>query len=155
MPLSQCWPCWVGARKRRYPMCTESPGSLLGVSQQLPPRSSHNITIFISFFQFFFFCFSSDFLSRNFFFFAERRYCLFVASSLFMVLTLTVYVCCVPDPCLYVMRFAARLDFGDQTHRVSLTALRLVQRMKKDSIHTGRRPSGLCGAGNKIQVFSF
>ncbi|PSN31283.1 hypothetical protein C0J52_22286 [Blattella germanica] len=27
-----------------------------------------------------------------------------------------------------------------------MTALRLVQRMKRDSIHTGRRPSGLCGA---------
>lgn len=28
-----------------------------------------------------------------------------------------------------------------------MTALRLVQRMKRDSMHTGRRPSGLCGAG--------
>lgn len=28
-----------------------------------------------------------------------------------------------------------------------MTAQRLVQRMKKDSIHSGRRPSGLCGAG--------
>lgn len=27
-----------------------------------------------------------------------------------------------------------------------MTAQRLVQRMKKDSIHSGRRPSGLCGA---------
>lgn len=27
-----------------------------------------------------------------------------------------------------------------------MTALRLVQRMKKDWIHFGRRPSGLCGA---------
>lgn len=29
-----------------------------------------------------------------------------------------------------------------------MTALRLVQRMKRDWMHTGRRPSGLCGAGN-------
>eukprot|EP00088_Acartia_fossae_P003412 TRINITY_DN11429_c0_g1_i6.p1 TRINITY_DN11429_c0_g1~~TRINITY_DN11429_c0_g1_i6.p1 ORF type:complete len:706 (+),score=171.72 TRINITY_DN11429_c0_g1_i6:368-2485(+) len=50
------------------------------------------------------------------------------------------------DPCLYVMRFAHRLEFGDKTHDVSMTALRLVSRMKKDWIHFGRRPSGLCGA---------
>lgn len=51
-----------------------------------------------------------------------------------------------PDPCIYIMRFANRLEFGDKTHEVSMTAQRLVQRMKKDSIHSGRRPSGLCGA---------
>jgi transcription factor IIIB subunit 2 len=50
------------------------------------------------------------------------------------------------DPCLYVMRFAHKLEFGDKTHEVSMTALRLVARMKKDWIHFGRRPSGLCGA---------
>uniref|UniRef100_A0AAQ4NNT8 B-related factor 1 n=1 Tax=Gasterosteus aculeatus aculeatus TaxID=481459 RepID=A0AAQ4NNT8_GASAC len=40
------------------------------------------------------------------------------------------------------------LDLSDllQTHEVSMTALRLVQRMKRDWMHTGRRPSGLCGA---------
>ncbi|XP_023954921.1 transcription factor IIIB 90 kDa subunit [Bicyclus anynana] len=50
------------------------------------------------------------------------------------------------DPCLYILRFASRLKFGDRQHEVSMTALRLVQRMKKDSIHSGRRPSGICGA---------
>ncbi|TNN44786.1 Transcription factor IIIB subunit [Liparis tanakae] len=50
------------------------------------------------------------------------------------------------DPCLYIPRFAHRLEFGLQTHEVSMTALRLVQRMKRDWMHTGRRPSGLCGA---------
>ncbi|BES88044.1 transcription factor IIIB 90 kDa [Nesidiocoris tenuis] len=50
------------------------------------------------------------------------------------------------DPCLYVLRFANKLEFGDKTHEVTMTALRLVQRMKKDSIHYGRRPSGVCGA---------
>ena len=50
------------------------------------------------------------------------------------------------DPCVYVMRFAHRLELGEKTHDVSMTALRLVSRMKKDWIHFGRRPSGLCGA---------
>merc|ERR1719158_422827 len=50
------------------------------------------------------------------------------------------------DPCLFVMRYAYKLEFGDSTHEVSQTALRLLSRMKKDWIHFGRRPSGLCGA---------
>ncbi|XP_037950896.1 transcription factor IIIB 90 kDa subunit isoform X2 [Teleopsis dalmanni] len=50
------------------------------------------------------------------------------------------------DPCLYIMRFANKLQFGNKTHEVSMTALRIVQRMKKDSLHSGRRPTGLCGA---------
>lgn len=53
----------------------------------------------------------------------------------------------IADPCLYIMRFANKLEFGEKTHEVSMTALRVVQRMKRDSIHSGRRPSGLCGAG--------
>lgn len=50
------------------------------------------------------------------------------------------------DPCLYIVRFAHHLEFGEKTHEVSMTALRMVQRMKRDWMHTGRRPSGLCGA---------
>jgi transcription factor IIIB subunit 2 len=50
------------------------------------------------------------------------------------------------DPGLFIPRFAQKLDFGDKTHEVSETALRLVQRMNKDWMATGRRPSGLCGA---------
>ncbi|KAM5274044.1 transcription factor IIIB 90 kDa subunit isoform 2-T2 [Ctenodactylus gundi] len=50
------------------------------------------------------------------------------------------------DPCLYIPRFAHLLEFGDKNHEVSMTALRLLQRMKRDWMHTGRRPSGLCGA---------
>uniref|UniRef100_A0A673LNW4 B-related factor 1 n=1 Tax=Sinocyclocheilus rhinocerous TaxID=307959 RepID=A0A673LNW4_9TELE len=50
------------------------------------------------------------------------------------------------DPCLYIPRFAQMLEFGDKSHEVSMTALRLLQRMKRDWMHTGRRPSGLCGA---------
>lgn len=51
------------------------------------------------------------------------------------------------DPCLYIPRFAQLLEFGEKNHDVSMTAMRLVQRMKRDWMHTGRRPSGLCGAG--------
>ena len=51
------------------------------------------------------------------------------------------------DPCLYIHRFAHKLELGDKTHEVSMTALRLVARMKRDWIHHGRRPAGLCGAG--------
>nr|CAB3226188.1 transcription factor IIIB 90 kDa subunit [Phallusia mammillata] len=50
------------------------------------------------------------------------------------------------DPCMYITRFAHRLDFGEKTNDVTVTALRLVSRMKRDWLHTGRRPSGLCGA---------
>ena len=46
------------------------------------------------------------------------------------------------DPSLYIHRFASKLEFGDRTHLVSMSALRLVQRMKRDWIQTGRRPSG-------------
>ncbi|XP_065352606.1 transcription factor IIIB 90 kDa subunit [Cloeon dipterum] len=50
------------------------------------------------------------------------------------------------DPCLYIIRFASRLQFDKKTTEVSNTAMRLVQRMKRDHLHVGRRPSGLCGA---------
>ncbi|XP_061468334.1 transcription factor IIIB 90 kDa subunit isoform X4 [Rhineura floridana] len=50
------------------------------------------------------------------------------------------------DPCLYIPRFAHMLEFGKKNHEVSMTALRLLQQMKRDWMHTGRRPSGLCGA---------
>lgn len=50
------------------------------------------------------------------------------------------------DPCLYIHRFAHKLELGEKTHEVSMTALRLVARMKRDWIHHGRRPAGLCGA---------
>ncbi|KAK3885634.1 hypothetical protein Pcinc_010167 [Petrolisthes cinctipes] len=50
------------------------------------------------------------------------------------------------DPSIYIWRFSCKLEFGDNTHSVSETALRLVKRMKRDWMHTGRRPSGICGA---------
>ena len=47
------------------------------------------------------------------------------------------------DPSLYIHRFASRLELGDKTHLVSMSALRLVQRMKRDWIEraVGRRGS--------------
>lgn len=56
------------------------------------------------------------------------------------------------DPCLYIPRFAHLLEFGEKNHEVSMTALRLLQRMKRDWMHTGRRPSGLCGAGKVLAI---
>jgi transcription factor IIIB subunit 2 len=50
------------------------------------------------------------------------------------------------DPSLYIQRFAARLEFEEKTQAVANTALRLVQRMKRDWMVTGRRPAGICGA---------
>lgn len=51
------------------------------------------------------------------------------------------------DPSFYVGRFAARLEFAEKTQTVANTALRLVARMKRDWIQTGRRPAGVCAAG--------
>ena len=50
------------------------------------------------------------------------------------------------DPCIYIVRFAARLDLGEKSHEIEMTAMRIAQRMKRDWMHFGRRPSGLCGA---------
>lgn len=38
------------------------------------------------------------------------------------------------------------LDLGDKTKSVAMTAIKLVQRMKRDWMCQGRRPSSLCGA---------
>lgn len=50
------------------------------------------------------------------------------------------------DPSIYISRFAAAMDFGEYTQRVAHDAVRLVQRMDRDWIQTGRRPAGVCGA---------
>lgn len=50
------------------------------------------------------------------------------------------------DPALYVYRFASHLNLDDKATAVSLTAVRLVARMKRDWIVTGRRPQGICAA---------
>uniref|UniRef100_A0A183CG80 B-related factor 1 n=1 Tax=Globodera pallida TaxID=36090 RepID=A0A183CG80_GLOPA len=63
----------------------------------------------------------------------------FLTRSLFIKLPPT-------DPCMYVLRFSAMLDFGDQQKEVALLATRIIQRMKRDWMSTGRRPTGICGA---------
>ncbi|KAI7907515.1 uncharacterized protein BX663DRAFT_445246 [Cokeromyces recurvatus] len=50
------------------------------------------------------------------------------------------------DPSIYISRFAVALDFGDYTQRVAQDAVRIVQRMDRDWITSGRRPAGICGA---------
>ncbi|KAH8091793.1 BRF1-domain-containing protein [Cristinia sonorae] len=50
------------------------------------------------------------------------------------------------DPSHYISRFAALLEFGDETPQVALDATRLVQRFDRDWMTRGRRPSGICGA---------
>ncbi|KIX03013.1 uncharacterized protein Z518_06563 [Rhinocladiella mackenziei CBS 650.93] len=50
-------------------------------------------------------------------------------------------------PEILVSRFVDELEF-DREHRdkIKLDAIRIVQRMKRDWMSTGRRPSGVCGA---------
>mmetsp|Transcript_16981 Transcript_16981/g.51520 ORF Transcript_16981/g.51520 Transcript_16981/m.51520 type:complete len:427 (+) Transcript_16981:177-1457(+) len=50
------------------------------------------------------------------------------------------------DPSLYIHRFANKLELGNETNTVAQTALKVVQRMKRDWIETGRRPAGICAA---------
>jgi len=50
------------------------------------------------------------------------------------------------DPALYIYRFAAHLNLDEKANQVSLTALRVVSRMKRDWIVGGRRPAGICAA---------
>lgn len=50
------------------------------------------------------------------------------------------------DPSLFIHRFCAKLEFGNKLPQVSMTALRLLQRMKRDWMCHGRRPTGLVGA---------
>ena len=50
------------------------------------------------------------------------------------------------DPSLYIHRYAQQLDLGEKVNNVIHTALRTVTRLKKDWIHFGRRPDGVCAA---------
>eukprot|EP01083_Nonionella_stella_P156171 505356_1 len=50
------------------------------------------------------------------------------------------------DPSVFLYRFASKLELGDETRRVALTGVRVVQRMQRDWIHWGRHPSGIFGA---------
>lgn len=50
------------------------------------------------------------------------------------------------EPEIYIRRFARELGFGTEVDKVAKDATRLVQRMDRDWLSSGRRPSGLCGA---------
>lgn len=45
-----------------------------------------------------------------------------------------------------IRRFARDLEFGSLVRKVTEDAIRLVQRMDRDWMTTGRRPAGICGA---------
>ena len=49
-----------------------------------------------------------------------------------------------PEHLIY--RFAGQLDFGDDYIRVANEATKILQRMRRDWMAHGRRPSGICGA---------
>ncbi|KAJ6004895.1 hypothetical protein N7540_012694 [Penicillium herquei] len=50
------------------------------------------------------------------------------------------------DPESLIYRFAKQLEFGSSTMSVAGEAVRIVQRMNRDWMTTGRRPAGICGA---------
>jgi hypothetical protein len=52
------------------------------------------------------------------------------------------------DPALYMQRFVARLQLGsaELTQSVAQLATRVVSRMGRDWLVTGRKPAGVCGA---------
>jgi transcription factor IIIB subunit 2 len=50
------------------------------------------------------------------------------------------------DPAIYSLRFANRLDLGNDRHKVATDASRLVKRFQADWMSEGRRPAGVCGA---------
>ncbi|KZO94648.1 cyclin-like protein [Calocera viscosa TUFC12733] len=50
------------------------------------------------------------------------------------------------DPEFYIERFSKLLEFGDDREKIRDEAVRIVHRFKQDWLHTGRRPSGICGA---------
>lgn len=50
------------------------------------------------------------------------------------------------EPEIYIRRFARELNFGYEMEKVAKDATRLVQRMDRDWLSSGRRPAGLCGA---------
>jgi transcription factor IIIB subunit 2 len=50
------------------------------------------------------------------------------------------------EPSVYIGRFVAMLEFGEDQAQVALDATRIAARFKEDWIHEGRRTSGICGA---------
>lgn len=58
----------------------------------------------------------------------------------------TVFLMNPVDPENLIYRFARQLEFGNKTMQVAKEACRIVQRMNRDWMTTGRRPAGICGA---------
>ena len=50
------------------------------------------------------------------------------------------------DPESLIYRFSKQLEFGPAMMQVASEAVRIVQRMNRDWMITGRRPAGICGA---------
>ena len=50
------------------------------------------------------------------------------------------------DPSIYIARFVALLEFGEDEGKVKTDAIRIATRFKEDWIHEGRRTAGICGA---------
>ncbi|KAL7416622.1 hypothetical protein BDY24DRAFT_377678 [Mrakia frigida] len=71
----------------------------------------------------------------------------FVLGSTYLKLVKTLNITIpIMDPSLYISRFAALLEFKEETQKVATDAVRLVQRFNRDWMATGRRPAGICGA---------
>lgn len=45
-----------------------------------------------------------------------------------------------------IMKYCRKLEFGEATRQVAEDAIKIIRRMKRDWIVTGRHPAGLCGA---------
>ena len=45
-----------------------------------------------------------------------------------------------------ITKYCGRLEFGNSTTQVAADAIKIIRRMKRDWIVTGRHPAGLCGA---------
>ena len=50
------------------------------------------------------------------------------------------------NPETLVQRFAHEMEFGSDEHRIAREAVQILKRMRRDWIHVGRRPAGVCGA---------
>lgn len=50
------------------------------------------------------------------------------------------------DPSLFIQRFCGKLKLGNKAVAIANTALKILQSMKRNWLHLGRRPNGLCGA---------
>jgi transcription factor IIIB 90 kDa subunit len=56
------------------------------------------------------------------------------------------------DPALFIHRFVNHFNLGDESSSVITTSLRIITRMKKDWIVSGRRPDGICAAAVMISL---